>query len=248
MRLTELQSEWEQGLGTWQYCESSLKLSGWDCERRVVIYRRAHHRKRAPIKAAASLPGSIEQVELLPLEVIEEGALTYEYAVYVTTLTENASEIRPLYNPRGDNENCYDEMKNQWGWGGFTLKDLGRSELMARLIALIYNWWSIYTKIVDETVAREAMTSRPMLLMHTAKVSMHQSIATLTVFCAHAQAQRIKEMLETTSDRLNNWVSLTAEQLKTQSIWSRIIQHILLNHQTIGAGNNRAPPQIAGQS
>lgn len=42
--------------------------------------------------------------------------------------------------PRGDNENCYDELKNQWGWGGFTLKDLPRSELMARFIALIYNW------------------------------------------------------------------------------------------------------------
>jgi len=248
VRLTELQSEWEQGLGAWQYCESTLKLSGWDCERRVVIYRRAHHRKRGPIKAAASLPGSIEQVELLPLEVIEEGALSYEYAVYVTTLPDDASDIRPLYNPRGDNENCYDEMKNQWGWGGFTLKDLGRSELMARLIALIYNWWSIYTKLVDETVAREAITSRPMLLMHTAKVSMHQSIATLTVFCAHAQAQRIKEMLENASDRLKNWASLTAEQLKTQSIWCRIIEHILRNHQTSGGGKNRAPPQIARQS
>lgn len=139
-------------------------------------------------------------------------------------------------------------MKNQWGWGGFTLKDLGRSELMARLIALIYNWWSIYTKLVDETVAREAITSRPMLLMHSAKVSMHQSIATLMVFCAHSQASRIKEMLEVASERVKHWASLTAEQLKAQSVWSRIIQHILLNHQTIGAGKNRAPPQIAPQS
>ena len=87
-----------------------------------------------------------------------------------------------------------------------------------------------------------------MLLMHTAKVSMHQSIATLTVFCANAQAQRIKEMLENASDRLKNWASLTAEQLKTQSIWCRIIEHILRNHQTIGGGKNRAPPQIARQS
>ena len=42
--------------------------------------------------------------------------------------------------------------------GGFTLKDLARSELMARFIALIYNWWSIYIKLVDEQVAREAIT------------------------------------------------------------------------------------------
>lgn len=248
VHLCELNNEWEQGSGTWQYCENSLKLSGWDCERRVVIYRRVHHRKKSPVKEVARLPGSVEQTELLPLEVADEGSLTYEYAVYVTTLTEDASKIRSLYNPRGDNENCYDELKNQWGWGGFTLKDLGRSELMARLIALIYNWWSIYTKLVDETIAREAITSRPMLLMHAAKVSVHQSIATLTVFCAHAQALRIKEMLETASQRLRHWAGLTTEQLKMQSVWSRIIQHILLHHQTIGAGNNRAPPQIAMQT
>ena len=113
---------------------------------------------------------------------------------------------------------------------------------------LIYNWWSIYAKLVDETVAREAITSRPMLLMHPAKVSIHQSIATLTVFCAHAQAKRIKEMLEVAADRLKHWASLTTEQLKAQSVWSRIIEHILLNHQTIGAENSRAPPHIALQS
>ena len=99
-----------------------------------------------------------------------------------------ASQIRGLYNPRGDNENCYDELKNQWGWGGFTLKDLARSELMARLIALIYNWWSIHIKRVDPLVAREAITPRPMYLMHTAKASTHQNVRTLVIFCAHSQA------------------------------------------------------------
>jgi len=244
----ELQGEWEHGMGNWQYCESTLKLSGWDCHRRVVIYRRAHLRKGAGAKPASKLPGTIEQSELLPLEVIEEGTLSYEYAIYVTSLTQSADKIRPLYNPRGDNENCYDELKNQWGWGGFTLKDLARSELMARLIALIYNWWSIYAKLVDETVAREAITSRPMLLMHTAKVSTHQSIATIMVFCAHAQVERIKEMLEVAAGRLKQWASLTAEQLKTRSIWRRIIEHILLHHQTIGEAKNRAPPLITLES
>jgi hypothetical protein len=25
-----------------------------------------------------------------------------------------------LYRDRGDCENAFDELKNQWGWGGFT--------------------------------------------------------------------------------------------------------------------------------
>ncbi len=244
----ELQCEWEKGLGNWQYCESNLQLSGWTQSRRVVIYRRAHHRKRSASKALAALPGTIEQSELLPLEILEEDTLSYEYAIYVTSLTESADKIRALYNPRGDNENCYDELKNQWGWGGFTLRDISRSELMARFIALIYNWWSIFTKLVDDQIAREAITSRPMLLMHTAKVSTHQSTRTLVVFCAHAQAERIKEILNIAAERLSQWAALTTEQLKKRSIWKRIIDHILLYHQTVGAAKGRSPPMIELQS
>jgi hypothetical protein len=31
-----------------------------------------------------------------------------------------------LYRDRGDAENVFDELKNQWGWGGFTTQDLKR--------------------------------------------------------------------------------------------------------------------------
>ena len=104
--------------------------------------------------------GQPSKANSLTLELVEEELIEYEYAVYVTALKEPAGEIRALYNPRGDNENSYDELKNQWGWCGFTLRDLARSELMARLIALIYNWWSLYTKLVDEQIAREAMPGK----------------------------------------------------------------------------------------
>jgi len=242
--LCELQSQWESAPGNWQYCESSLQLTSWDCKRRVVVYRRAHVRKTRVGKAAEGLPGSCAQPELLPLEVIEEGSLSYEYAVYVTTLDRPAGEIRAHYNPRGDNENCYDELKNQWGWGGFTLADLARSELMARVIALIYNWWSVYVKLVDPEVAREAVTSRPLYLMHPAKAHTHQSIRTIVVFCAHSQADRIRERLEQAAERISQWTRLTTEQLKKASVWARVIAHILLHHQTIGRGNTRAPPAL----
>jgi len=159
-------------------------------------------------------------------------------------LLRPASQIRALYNPRADNENCYDELKNQWGWGGFTLKDLARSELMARLIALIYNWWSIHIKLVDPLVAREAITSRPMYLMHTAKASTHRSVRTLVIFCAHSQAKEIRRNLEQAAERLKSWASRTSEQLKKSSVWSHVIAHILLHHRTIGAGKTRAPPAL----
>jgi hypothetical protein len=88
---------------------------------------------------------------------------------------------------------------------------------MARFIALIYNWWSIYIKLVDKKVAREAIKSRPLFLMHVGKVSTHQSTQTLVLFCAHAQMQQIKQRLEAAAEPFAHWAALTAEQLKQPS-------------------------------
>ena len=115
-------------------------------------------------------------------------------------------------------------------------------------MALFYNWWSIYIKLVDEQVARGAITSRPMYLEHVAKVSTHQRIQTLVLFCAHTQAEHIKNKLQAAAERLNEWAKLTAEQLKLASVWKRIIAHILLYHKTVGGGTSRAPPKIVAQS
>jgi len=119
---------------------------------------------------------------------------------------------------------------------------------MARFVALIYNWWSIYIKLVDEQVAREAITSRPMFLNHVAKLSTHQSTQTLVVFCAHVETERIKEKLEAAKQRLAAWATLTAEQLNLASVWKRIIAHILIYHKTVGGGICRAPPEITAQT
>ena len=71
--------------------------------------------------------------------------------------------IAQLYRDRADCENAFDELKNQWGWGGFTTKDLKRSSMMARMTALVYNWWNIFCRLADPEKHMEAKTSRPML-------------------------------------------------------------------------------------
>jgi hypothetical protein len=44
---------------------------------------------------------------------------------------------------------------------------------MARLIALVYNWWSLFVRLVDRQRHREAVTSRPMLLGGVARQTKH---------------------------------------------------------------------------
>jgi len=61
-------------------------------------------------------------------------------------------------------ENSFDELKNQWGWGGFTTRDLKRCRLMAGAVALVFNWWNLFVRLADPDRHREAITSRPLLL------------------------------------------------------------------------------------
>ena len=44
-----------------------------------------------------------------------------EYQVLVTNLTEELLAVSDRYRQRADAENVYDELKNQWGGGGFIL-------------------------------------------------------------------------------------------------------------------------------
>ncbi len=54
-----------------------------------------------------------------------------------------------LYRDRADASNAFDELKNQWGWGGFTTHDLHRCQFAARAVALIYNWWSLFVRLAN---------------------------------------------------------------------------------------------------
>src|SRR4029077_6484947 len=67
----------------------------------------------------------------------------------------------------------FDELKNQWGWGGFTTQDLHRCRLVAGTVALVYNWWNLFTRLADPEHHREALTSRPLLLSAVARQTQH---------------------------------------------------------------------------
>jgi Transposase DDE domain len=74
--------------------------------------------------------------------VDKAGAKVWEFAALVTTSDLEICSMAQLYRDRGDSENPFDELKNQWGWAWFTTSDINRCQIMARLIALVYNWWT----------------------------------------------------------------------------------------------------------
>lgn len=69
--------------------------------------------------------------------------------VLVTNTDLALLSVARAYRDRADCENVFDEIKNQRGWAGFVTQDLRRCRIMARLIALVYNWRNIFTRLAQ---------------------------------------------------------------------------------------------------
>ena len=103
--------------------------------------------------------------------------------------------LAQLYRDRAAGENNFDELKNHWGWGGFTTRDLQRCRLIARIVALIYNWWTLFVRLADPDQHTEAITSRPLLLYAVGRQTRHANQTSITITSTHGKAGRVRRML-----------------------------------------------------
>lgn len=214
--LLERQGGWQPVREEWEGCEGELQLTGWTRRRRAVVFRRRIQRPASP-DGVPLLEQSGVQVNTGPL---------YEYIVLVTSLGENLATLLHLYRQRADVENAYDELKNQWGWGGFTTRDLLRCQIAARLVAQVYNWWNLFVRCADPERAREAITSRPLLLFSVGRIIKSGGQTTLRLTSSHAEAAQAQDLL-TRLSRFLSGLSNTAEQLEPAERWRRIWRRIL---------------------
>ena len=138
-------------------------------------------------------------------------------------------ELSPLHEISGLNRettNGFDELKNQWGWGGFTTQDLKRCQHMARLVGLIYNWWSLFVRLADPDHHREAITSRPLLLHGIARQTRHGGQTRLTVTSTHGRRTAVVAALRRITGFFQTLVR-SAEQLSAEDRWRRILAEAL---------------------
>jgi hypothetical protein len=159
----------------------------------------------------------------------------------VTSLDSEILTLGQLYRDRADCENVFDELKNQWGWGGFTTQDLTRCRLLAGMVALIYDWWSLFVRLADPEHHREAITNRPLLLSAIARRTQHAGQVTLTVSSTHGMQHKARRAYIRIAGFLAE-LRKTAEQLDALQRWYRILSEALryflkvIAHPTPGTG------------
>jgi hypothetical protein len=120
----------------------------------------------------------------------------WEYAALVTSLDTEILTLGQLYRDRPDCENAFDELKNHWGWGGFTTQDLKRCRLLAASVALIYNWWSLFVRLADPDQHREVITSRPLLMQAIARKTQHAGRTALSVSSTHGEQRTARRAIK----------------------------------------------------
>lgn len=207
---------WADAGDGWQGTECELKLMGWSRARRCVFLRRPAQKGSTHAALPASTQGLFDFVERL------DSGRAYEYVVLVTNESLPIVGLAQLYRDRADCENVFDEIKNQWGWAGFVTRDLQRCRIIARLIALIYNWWNVFTRLAQPDRHLEAITSRPLLLQAVGRLVTTGRRKIIRLTSTHALADRIRLTLSRIGQFLNR-LAQTAEQLSAEAIWAIIL-------------------------
>jgi len=224
---------WQSVHQGWEAQESSIQLMGWDKYRRVIVIRR-----KLSTKDVVSLKQTNNnQLEFSFGNVVNQEAL-YEYAVLVTSLSDEPMTIFHHYRDRADCENIFDELKNQWGWGGFTTKDISRCRITARSIALIYNWWSLFVRLAEPDKHLEAITSRPLLLHSVGKQTTHSGQTCISISSTHGKTKKVQMLLNRIATFFTELKSI-AEQLTVEQRWYRILSKAVEKYL---AGRQLKPP------
>lgn len=243
-------NSWKDCGSGWEAHEHRLRLGTWRLARRLVFIRRpavkGHPALPAEQKALPAPEGTKPGREKKPKQMLFEFAKDrkgreWDYCILVTNDERmDATALSQLYRDRGDCENNFDEFKNQWGWAGFTTKKLKPCKAMARLIAIVSNWWNVFTRLAEPEAHREPVTSRPAYLNIVGRIVMNGGKRVIRLTSTHADAEAIRDSL-TLIGKFLEWVDSIAEQLKPNERWTLILMYAFRKLLRFGPHRSQIP-------
>ncbi len=229
--------EWSYINKEWEAKEDILRLDGWEKERRVIVVRR-----QLSSDSVLGLEYKKEGQQQLALVEGPEDIKAYEFSVLVTDIDDDLVTLFHHYRDRADCENNFDEMKNQWGWGGYTTRQIKCCQFMARMIALIYNWWNLFVRLAIPEKHHEAITSRPLLLSSIGRLTTHAGQKKMVITSTHGDIRK----LERAYTRLVSFfdeLKAAAPQLTSTECWHQILAKAMEKFRVnIGGRNQIGPP------
>jgi hypothetical protein len=132
-----------------EICEQMYQSDSWQKARKIVIVRQR-------IKDRPQAPG-----KQLGLFAEEEIYKNYRYSAYVTNLKLAPAEIWRLYRGRAEAENRIKELKYDFGFDSFNLKDFYATEAALTFAMIAYNLMALFrTFLLQEKTQKTLSTLR----------------------------------------------------------------------------------------
>ena len=132
-----------------EICEQVYQSDSWQVPRRLVIVRQK-------IKDRPSAPG-----KQLRIFLEEEVFKKYRYSAYVTNMNFAPAEIWRLYRGRANAENRIKELKYDFGFDSFNLKDFYATEAALTFVMIAYNLMALFrTFVLQEKTQKTLSTLR----------------------------------------------------------------------------------------
>ena len=220
---------WVEAQDGWEAMESEIQLGGWERPRRCILLRRpSKDVKRIAMATQPRRRGRPKKNALMLVQTefdfVEDKVGRYWDCCALVTNDEklDAATLQQVYRDRGDCENNFDEYKNQYGWGGFVTKDLKPCRAIARLIAIVANWWNIFCRLADGDRHLEPTTSRPMYMGIVGRLVVSGRKRLLRLTSTHLKATEIQSSLMRIGEFMKR-ISAIAEQLDFNRAWELII-------------------------
>ncbi len=93
---------------------------------------------------------------------------------------------------------------------------------MARMIALVYNWWNLFVRLALPDKHHEAITSRPLLLSSVGRLTEHSRQKRMVITNALGNIEQLQRDYTRLANFLNDLKS-AATQLNSDQCWCRIL-------------------------
>lgn len=222
--------DWIDAGAGWEAKEVLIQLGGWEKPRRCILLRRpSKDVRRIAMATQPKRRGRPKKNALEPVQtefdfVEDRVGRHWDCCALVTNDGKlDAAALAQVYRDRGDCENNFDEYKNQYGWGGFVTKDLKPCRAIARLIAIVANWWNVFCRLADGDRHLEPTTSRPMYMGVVGRLVTSGRQRLLRLTSTHLKAREIQASLMRIGEFMKR-ISAIAEQLDFDRVWELIIR------------------------
>jgi hypothetical protein len=119
-----------------EICDTKYQSPEWDAPRRLVVVRqKIDKRPKAPGRMLSLFEGMPQYY-------------SYRYSAFITNMKLPAAEIWRLYRQRGDSENRIKELKEDFGFDSFNLKEFWGTEAAITIAIFAYNLMALFRLFV----------------------------------------------------------------------------------------------------